>query len=40
MIDKITTVRRDRIKATIGRIEDETMLRVTRAIALWVGIAA
>jgi mRNA interferase MazF len=40
MIDKITTVRRDRVRRTIGRVEDETMLRVNRAIALWFGVAA
>jgi mRNA interferase MazF len=40
MLDKITTVRRDRVRKAIGRVEDETMLRVTRALALWFGIAA
>jgi hypothetical protein len=33
-------VRRDRVRRTIGRVEDETMLRVNRAIALWFGVAA
>jgi mRNA interferase MazF len=40
MVDKVTTVRRDRIAQTIGRLPDETMLRVNRALVLWLGIAA
>jgi mRNA interferase MazF len=40
MVDKVMTVRRDRIGKSIGRVEDETMLRVNRALALWFGIAA
>jgi mRNA interferase MazF len=40
MVDKITTVRRQRVGQTIGRVEDDLMLRVSRALALWLGIAA
>lgn len=40
MVDKITTVRPDRVRATIGRVDDETMLRVNRAVTLWFGLAA
>jgi mRNA interferase MazF len=40
MVDKVTTVRRTRIGSTIGHIEDDTLLRLSRALALWVGIAA
>jgi len=40
MVDKVTTVRRDRLGKAIGRLDDETMLRVNRAIALWFGLAA
>ncbi len=40
MIDKVTTVRRDRIARLVGTLEDDKMLRVTRALALWLGIAA
>jgi mRNA interferase MazF len=40
MVDKITTVRRQRLGQTIGRLEDDVMLRVSRALALWFGIAA
>jgi mRNA interferase MazF len=40
MVDKVTTVRRQRLGQTIGRLEEDVMLRVNRALALWFGIAA
>lgn len=40
MIDNVTTVRRQRLGQTIGRLEEDVMLRVSRALALWFGIAA
>lgn len=40
MIDKLTAVRRDRIDRTVGRLDDDLMLRVNRALALWLGLAA
>lgn len=40
MIDKVTTVKRDKVGKRLGHIGDETMLRVSRAIALWFGLAA
>ena len=40
MIDKVTTVRRDRIGRAVGRLDDGTMIRVNRAIGLWLGLAA
>jgi mRNA interferase MazF len=40
MIDKVTTVKRDKVSKSIGRIDDEVMLRVNRAIALWFGLTA
>ena len=40
MIDKATAVRRDRIGKAVGRLDDGTMIRVNRAIALWLGLAA
>ena len=40
MIDKVTTVPRARLGPTIGRVEDDVLLQVSRALALWVGIAA
>lgn len=40
MVDKVTTVRRQRLGEPIGRLEDDVMLRVSRALAVWFGIAA
>ena len=40
MIDKVTAVRRDRIGKAVGRVDDGTMIRVNRAIGLWLGLAA
>ncbi len=39
MVDKPMTLRRAKIHAPFGRIDDETMLRVGRALAVWVGLA-
>jgi len=37
-VDKAMTIRRDRLGPVIGRVPADTMLRVTRALAVWVGI--
>jgi mRNA interferase MazF len=39
MVDKAQTVAREKIGAAFGRLEDETMLAVTRALAVFIGIA-
>lgn len=39
MIDKLTTVRRDRVARTIGHLPDDALLRVNRALVLWLGLA-
>ncbi len=39
MIDKVMSVRRERIGVPIGRLDDETMLTATRALAVFLGIA-
>jgi mRNA interferase MazF len=39
MIDKATAILRDRIGKSIGHLDDNTMIRVNRAVALWFGIA-
>ncbi len=39
MVDKPTSIRRERIGKLIGRLDDDTMLRVSRALAVWMGIA-
>lgn len=38
MIDKIMTVRRDKIGARFGRVDDDDLLNVSRALALFVGL--
>lgn len=40
MIDKVTTVRRARLGPTIGHLDDDVLLRVNRALAVWFAIAA
>ncbi len=39
MIDKIVTVRRERVGAAIGRLDDARLVEVNRALALFLGIA-
>ena len=39
MVDKVTTLRRERLGKAIGRVEDDTLLRVNRALVLWFGLA-
>lgn len=38
-IDKIMTLRRNKVGAVIGRLDDDTMLSVTRSLAVFLGIA-
>jgi len=38
-VDKVLTVARERIGGTIGRLDDETMLKVNRSLAVFTGIA-
>ena len=39
MIDKLTTVPRERLGRKIGRLEDAHLLRVNRALVVFLGIA-
>ncbi|MCD2179055.1 type II toxin-antitoxin system PemK/MazF family toxin [Rhizobium sp. C1] len=39
MVDKIMTVKRDKLGQQFGCLEDEDMLRVTRSLAIFLGIA-
>jgi mRNA interferase MazF len=39
MVDKAITVPRAKIGKVIGRFGDDTMLRVSRALSVWLGIA-
>lgn len=38
-IDKIMTMARERIGAVIGRLDDDTLVKVNRSLAVFVGIA-
>lgn len=39
MVDKIVTVRREQIGAPFGTLDHETLVRVDRSLALFLGIA-
>jgi len=39
MVDKALTLPREKVGKTIGRLDDDVMIRVTRALAMWLGIA-
>lgn len=39
MVDKPVALRRERIAAHIGRLDEDTMVQVTRSFALFLGIA-
>ena len=39
MVDKIVAMRRERISSTIGKIDDDTLIRVNRSLALILGLA-
>jgi mRNA interferase MazF len=39
MVDKPQTVARDKVGKTIGRLDDESMLAVNRALAVFLGFA-
>ena len=38
-VDKAMTLRRERVGAVIGHLDDATMIRVNRAMAVFLGIA-
>jgi len=39
MVDKLTTVSKDRLGTRIGRLDDEDMVRLNRAIIVFLGLA-
>ena len=39
MVDKVMTVRRDKLGAAFGSVGDEAMLEVARSLAVFLGIA-
>ncbi len=40
MVDKIDTLAVDKVSKVVGQLEDDTMTRVNRAMAVWLGIAS
>ena len=38
MIDKVSAVRRERLRNYIGRIGDELLLQLNRSLAFWIGL--
>ena len=38
MVDKVLTLPRAKIGARIGRLDDDVMIRVTRALAMWLSV--
>ena len=38
-IDKIMSVRKERLGSTLGQLDDMMLVRVNRALALWLGLA-
>lgn len=40
MVDKITTVPKSKVGAYVGRLDDEDMLRLNRAMLVFLGLAA
>jgi mRNA interferase MazF len=39
MVDKLTTVPRAKIGSRVGRLDDEDMLRLNRAVVVFLGLA-
>jgi len=39
MIDKVMSVKRERIGPPFGHVDDETMLSITRSLAVFLGLA-
>ena len=39
MVDKVSTHPRDKLGPVIGSLDESTMTRVTRSLAIWLGIA-
>jgi mRNA interferase MazF len=38
MVDKVSAVKRERVRQVVGRLDAETMVRVNRSLALWLGL--
>jgi len=38
MVDKVSSVKRERLRGAIGRVDDAFLVQVGRALALWLGL--
>jgi len=38
MVDKVSAVKRERVRQVVGRVEDEVMVQINRTLALWLGL--
>ena len=38
MVDKVSAVKRERVRQVLGRVGDEVMVQVNRTLALWLGL--
>ena len=38
-VDKMMTIKKDKVGSVIGKADDATMIKINRAMALWVGLA-
>jgi mRNA interferase MazF len=38
MVDKISSIKRDRLRHYIGRIGDELLVQLNRSLAFWIGL--
>ncbi len=38
MVDKIATIRKDRVRRIIGRLDEDTIIRLNRSLAFWLGL--
>ncbi|MBF0476465.1 MAG: type II toxin-antitoxin system PemK/MazF family toxin [Deltaproteobacteria bacterium] len=38
MVDKISAIKRERLRDQVGRISDELLIQVNRSLAFWVGL--
>jgi len=38
MVDKITTIRKDKVRQVIGHLDEDTIIRLNRSLAFWLGL--
>jgi len=38
MVDKIATIRKDKVRQVIGRLDEDTIIRLNRSMAFWLGL--